>query len=139
VFATPEVALGVAPAQIAPFVVRRIGATRGRWSMLSASRLTAASAQQAGFADRVVPRGELAAAVTGDLAALASAEPAALRATKRIVRRAVEAPLPVALDAAAHEFAVLLRHGAAREGIAATRERRAPAWRVAVPPLPDFT
>ncbi len=139
VFATPEVALGVAPAQIAPFVVRRIGATRGRWSMLNATRLPAAAAQQAGFADCVVPRDELAAAVTGDLAALASAEPAALRATKRIVRRAIEAPLPEALDAAALEFAGLLRHGAAREGIAATREKRAPAWRVAVPPVPDFT
>jgi isohexenylglutaconyl-CoA hydratase len=138
VFATPEVSLGVAPAQIAPFVIRRVGATRGRWSMLSAARLTAAAAQQAGFADCVVPRAALSAAVEADLRLLALAEPAALRATKRIVRNSVESPLPAALDAAAIEFAGLLRHGAAREGIAATREKRAPAWQVAVPRLPDF-
>ena len=44
-FAMPEVVLGVAPAQIAPFIVRRLGATRARWLMLSAARLTAAAAR----------------------------------------------------------------------------------------------
>ncbi|MGB5104936.1 MAG: enoyl-CoA hydratase/isomerase family protein, partial [Steroidobacteraceae bacterium] len=56
VFGTPEVTLGVAPAQIGPFIVRRIGATRGRWCMLSAARLAAAVAAGVGLADRVVPR-----------------------------------------------------------------------------------
>jgi hypothetical protein len=32
-----------------------------------------------------------------------------------------------------------LRHGAAREGIAATLARRAPAWQTQLPELPDFT
>ncbi len=139
VFGTPEVTLGVAPAQIGPFIVRRIGATRGRWCMLSAARLAAAVAAGVGLADRVVPRAGLGAAVGEELCQLAVAEPAALRATKRIVHNALDEPLPQALDAAALEFAGLLRHGAVREGIAATREKRAPAWQVAVPPLPDFT
>ena len=68
----------------------------------------------------------------------AAAEPAALRATKRIVNRTLEAPLGAALDAAAQEFAGLLRHGAAREGIAATMGKRAPAWTTPPPELPDF-
>ena len=37
------------------------------------------------------------------------------------------------------EFAGLLRHGAAREGIAATMAKRAPAWSTPLPDLPDFT
>jgi isohexenylglutaconyl-CoA hydratase len=139
VFATPEVTLGVAPAQIAPFIVRRIGATRGRWSMLSAARLPAAVAAEVGLADRVVARAGLVVAVEAELRQLAVAEPAALRATKRIARLALDEPLPRALDAAALEFAGLLRHGAVREGIAAPRDKRAPAWQAAVPPLPDFT
>jgi isohexenylglutaconyl-CoA hydratase len=69
---------------------------------------------------------------------MAAAEPAALRATKRIVNRTLEAPLGAALDAAAQEFAGLLRHGAAREGIAATMAKRAPAWTTPLPDLPDF-
>jgi len=137
-FATPEVTLGVAPAQIAPFLVRRAGARRARWLMLSGARLKAPEAFAAGLADVVVPSAELREALSADLKRLLSAEPAALRATKRIVNRALEAPLGESLDSAAQEFAGLLRHGAAREGIAATLAKRAPAWAVAVPELPDF-
>jgi isohexenylglutaconyl-CoA hydratase len=137
-FAMPEVTLGVAPAQIAPFVVRRAGARRARWLMLAAARLSATEARDAGLADVVVPAAALRAALEADLRLLASAEPAALRATKRIVTRTLEAPLAASLDAAAQEFAGLLRHGAAAEGIAASRARRPPAWAEPLPELPDF-
>ncbi len=86
----------------------------------------------------VVPAAGLRAALEAELRLLAAAEPAALRATKRIVNRTLEAPLAASLDAAALEFAGLLRHGAAREGIAATVGRRATAWAVPLPELPDF-
>lgn len=137
-FAMPEVTLGVAPAQIAPFVVRRAGARQARWLMLSGARVGAAAALQAGLADVAVPAAQLRDALAADLRLLAAAEPAALRATKRIVNRTLEAPLGTALDAAAQEFAGLLRHGAAREGIAATMARRAPAWTTPPPDLAEF-
>ncbi len=137
-FAMPEVTLGVAPAQIAPFVLRRAGARRARWLMLSGARIKAAAARDAGLADRVVPGTELREAVASELQLLSAAEPAALRATKRIVNRTLEAPLGAALDSAAQEFAGLLRHGAAREGIAATMAKRAPAWSTPLPVVPDF-
>ena len=138
-FAMPEVTLGVAPAQIAPFVVRRAGTRRARWLMLSGARAKGAAARDAGLADVVVPGTELRDAVAAELRLLSAAEPAALRATKRIVNRTLEAPLGAALDAAALEFAGLLRHGAAREGIAATMAKRAPAWSTPLPAMPDFT
>jgi isohexenylglutaconyl-CoA hydratase len=137
-FAMPEVTLGVAPAQIAPFVVRRIGATRARWLMLSGERLDASKAFDLGLADEISPAQEIRAAVSRSLAKLALAEPAALRATKRIVDRSLRGGLGDTLDDAAREFARLLRHGAAREGIAAVRERRAPLWRITAPGLPEF-
>lgn len=139
VFSMPETTLGVAPAQIAPFVTRRLGATRARWLMLRPARLDARAAVAAGVADRLVAVDQTAAAVREELAALAVTEPAAVRATKRIVQRASLLDLPDALDDAAREFAGLLRHGQAREGIAASRERRAPAWHTPVPELPEFT
>jgi isohexenylglutaconyl-CoA hydratase len=137
-FAMPEVTLGVAPAQIAPFVVRRVGARCARWLMLSGARLKGAAAREAGLADTVVPAAELRDVLAAELRLLAAAEPAALRATKRIVNRSLEAPLGTSLDAAAEEFAGLLRHGSAREGIAATMARRAPAWATTPPDLADF-
>lgn len=137
-FAMPEVTLGVAPAQIAPFVVRRVGARSARWLMLTGARLKAPAAGEAGLADAVTPVDGLRAALEAELRLLAAAEPAALRATKRIVTRTLESPLPAALDAASQEFAGLLRHGAAREGIAATIAKRAPAWSAPLPELPEF-
>ena len=138
VYAMPEVTLGVAPAQIAPFVARRIGATRARWCMLAAARLDAGAALADGFVDVVVPLTDLKQTVAAELGLLALTEPIALRATKRLTLRNLEAPLAVALDAAARDFAELLRAGAAREGIAASRERRRPAWHAEVPALPEF-
>jgi isohexenylglutaconyl-CoA hydratase len=138
VFAMPEVTLGVVPAQIAPIVARRLGATRARWLMLSATKLDADGALAAGLADVATPVDDLAVAVAAELRALAVAEPRALRATKRLVTLATSVPLGEALDGAALEFAALLRAGAAREGIAAARERRRPAWCVDVPSLPEF-
>jgi isohexenylglutaconyl-CoA hydratase len=137
-FAMPEVTLGIAAAQIAPFVVRRVGATRARWLMLAAKRLDAHAALAAGLADVVSPLATLASTVGTELQALTVAEPQSLRATKRLVTLATSSPLGAALDGAAHEFAALLRGSAAREGIAAARDRRRPAWHVAVPTLPEF-
>ncbi len=139
VLAMPEVTLGVAPAQIAPFIVRRAGAMRGRWLMLAASRLAATAALDAGLVDLVVPASDLRKALAADLRMLAAAEPAAVRATKRIVGLAIANSLGATLDSAALEFASLLHHGGAREGIAAARQKRAPAWQGAgAPMLPEF-
>ncbi|MGB7904204.1 MAG: enoyl-CoA hydratase-related protein [Steroidobacteraceae bacterium] len=138
VFAMPEVTLGVAPAQIAPFVARRVGAARARWLMLAAARLDADAARADGFVDVVVSMADLKNTVAAELGLLALTEPTALRATKRLTLRNLEAPLEAALDAAARDFAALLRAGAAREGIAASRERRRPAWHTEVPALPEF-
>ncbi len=138
-FALPEVTLGVIPAQIAPFIARRAGTTQARWLMLSAARLDARAAAAAGLVDAVVSGAALQEAVQDELRRLAAAEPAALRATRQLVSRNLELPLPAALDAAALDFARQLRTGAAQEGIAASRERRAPAWSCAVTDLPEFT
>jgi isohexenylglutaconyl-CoA hydratase len=138
IFAMPEVTLGVAPAQIAPFVIRRVGAMRARWIMLAATRLDAHAALAAGLADVVSPLATLESTVRAELQVLTVAEPRSLRATKRLVTLATSSPLGAALDGAADEFAALLQAGAAREGIAATRDRRRPAWHVAVPTLPEF-
>jgi isohexenylglutaconyl-CoA hydratase len=137
-FALPEVTLGVIPAQIAPFIARRAGTAQARWLMLSAARLDARSAANAGLVDAVVTTAALPEAVRSELQRLAAAEPAALRATKRLACRNLELPLPAALDAAARDFATQLRTGAAQEGIAASRERRAPAWGCAIDQLPEF-
>ena len=138
VFAMPEVTLGVAPADRAD---RRPppGCTSRPLAHVERDETRRGRRARGGPRRRRDAGRRTAVAVAAELRALAVAEPRALRATKRLVTLATSVPLGEALDGAALEFAALLRAGAAREGIAAARERRRPAWCVDVPSLPEFT
>ncbi len=54
-FGLPETSLGVIPAQIAPFVVKRIGMTHARRLALSGARFTGAEALRLGIVHHSVP------------------------------------------------------------------------------------
>ena len=56
-FATPEVTLGIVPAQIAPFVVRRLGDARARDWLLSGARWSAEQAMAAGLVNAIADTG----------------------------------------------------------------------------------
>ncbi len=127
-FATPEVTLGVVPAQIAPFVVRRLGAARARRWLLTGARQDAAAALQDGLVDEVAPAGGLDEALTRAIARHCAAAPQAVAATKQLLRVEAETPLPQLLDAAAHAFAAGLRGPEARQGLAAFSARQPAPW-----------
>jgi isohexenylglutaconyl-CoA hydratase len=126
-FGTPEVTLGIVPAQIAPFVVRRMGgAAAPRW-LLTGERFDAAAAQRAGLVDEVVD-GDMDAAVQAAIARHAAAAPQAVAATKRLLLVQPETPLLALLDDAALAFAQALRGTEAPQGLAAFSARRVPPW-----------
>ena len=56
-FATPEVTLGIVPAQIAPYVVRRLGSAIARDWLLSGARWSAAEALSAGLVNAIADGG----------------------------------------------------------------------------------
>ena len=126
-FGTPEVTLGIVPAQIAPFVVRRMGAANARRWLLTGERFDAAAAQRDGLVDEVVD-GDMDAAVQAAIARHAAAAPQAVAATKRLLLAQPETPLPALLDDAALAFAQALRGTEAPQGLAAFTARRAPPW-----------
>ena len=126
-FGTPEVTLGIVPAQIAPFVVRRMGSAAARHWLLTGERFDAAAAQRAGLVDEVVD-GDMDAAVQAAIARHAAAAPQAVAATKRLLLAQPETPLSALLDDAANSFAQALRGTEAPQGLAAFAARRAPPW-----------
>ncbi|MFM0156895.1 MULTISPECIES: enoyl-CoA hydratase/isomerase family protein [Paraburkholderia] len=138
-FSMPETTLGLPPAQIAPFIVARIGKTRARWLMLTGRRLSAAEALYAGLADETATPGGLNIVLQSELSRVLAAEPVAQRATKRIVADAAKRELPLVLDAAADAFAMALRSGTVTEGLVALAEKRAPSWRIAAPTTPELS
>ena len=79
----PEVDLGVCPAVVAPWLVRRIGAGRARAMLLQGGTMTGAEGFAAGLATHLVAEEALDSA-TSDLARrLVAGGPKALAATKR--------------------------------------------------------
>lgn len=126
-FATPEVTLGIVPAQIAPFVVRRLGQAAARRCLLTGERWDAAAAQRLGLVDDLV-EGDMNAAVQAAIARHAAAAPQAVAATKRLLLAQTDTPLPALLDEAAMAFTQALRGPEAPQGLAAFAARKAPPW-----------
>ena len=129
-FATPEVTLGLPPAQITPFIVARLGEAAALRLLLSGQRLKAIDALACGLIDEVLAPEALEPRLTALLGQLLRAEPAALRATKAIAHRHRGQPLGATLDFAAQQFALALRSSQPAEGLAAFAARRTAAWAV---------
>lgn len=123
-FSLSETTLGLVPAQIGPFVVRKIGLFNSRRLALTGQRFGAEEALRAGFIDQA---GDVDAALTATLNAIGRCEPAANAATKRVFNAAARNVDPSELDAAAKEFARCLR-GAGRRGAAAFASKQTPDW-----------
>lgn len=128
VFATPEVTIGVVPAQIAPFVQRRLGDKAARALMLQGARHTAAQMQLMGLVDDVGSESDLQNMLNKALQAHARAAPAAVIATKQLMGMTFFKDLPPVRLAAASAFAAQLRSAEAQEGLAAFAQKRTPAW-----------
>jgi methylglutaconyl-CoA hydratase len=82
----PEVDLGVCPAVVAPWLVRRLGAGRARAVLLKGGLMSGAEAGALGMVHSVVPTlAELDGAVAELTGSLAAGGAAALRATKGLL------------------------------------------------------
>jgi methylglutaconyl-CoA hydratase len=128
-FAFSEVRLGIAPATIAPFVVRKIGFSRARALFLTGERFGADLAREIGLVHEVVPEGELDAAVERVAAQLLQGGPAAQAAIKEALRQ-VEATEPMEALGIMTQLIAELRIGEeGQEGLGAFLEKREPFWR----------
>ncbi|TNF62576.1 MAG: enoyl-CoA hydratase/isomerase family protein [Burkholderiales bacterium] len=127
VFATPEVTLGLPPAQIAPFVWARLGDALARQCLLQGRRLDAQAAQQHGLVDELVDDAALEAALGQTLQRLRQAAPSAVAATKQLLGR-LRWKMPDLRDEAALAFASALRGREASAGLAAFAARRPAPW-----------
>src|SRR5215204_5319477 len=93
-FAFSEVRLGIAPATIAPFVVRKVGHSRARALFLTGERFDAEAAREIGLVHEVIPQGELDSTVEQVVAQLLQGGPAAQAAIKELLRQ-IEATEPM--------------------------------------------
>ncbi|MEO0368992.1 MAG: enoyl-CoA hydratase-related protein [Pseudomonadota bacterium] len=129
-FAMPETGLGIIPAQIAPFVVARVGITQARQLALFGKRINGKEAQQIGVAHEVVngPE-ELDKALAFALKLASKAAPNATAATKSLLLDVDETlVIESILDRAADDFTAAITSEEGLEGTRAFVEKRNPAW-----------
>ena len=128
-FCAPEVRRGLVPAQILPWLVRRMGRSAATRMVLRADVIDATEAARLGLVHQVVPdAAALEAAVAAVAADLRQGGPLALAETKNLIA----ALGPLSPEGYAEEgsraFARCASGEEAREGIAAFQEKRAPRW-----------
>jgi methylglutaconyl-CoA hydratase len=128
VFALSEVRLGLAPAVISPYVIRRIGQTQARRYFLTGERMDAPTAARLGLVHEVTSEDALDGAVGKIVGHLLAGGPDALRACKRL---ALEVPHVAEADVDGLTSGIIadLRVGSeGQEGMRAFLGKRAPAW-----------
>jgi methylglutaconyl-CoA hydratase len=121
VFGFSEVRLGIIPAVVSPFVLRRIGPGAARRFFLTGERFDAAVALRIGLVHEVAA--DLDAAVERVVADLLDGGPEAVRAAKRL---ALERPERIETARIAAERRTSEE---GQDGLRAFLEKREPAWR----------
>ena len=128
-FALTETSLGIPPAQIAPYLVARLGERVARRLALTGARLDGPEAVAAGLADFSCDGdAERDARLAALLSAVERCAPGANAETKRLFRACRTEPPEAYVETAAQSFAAALRGPEGREGLAAFTEKRAPSW-----------
>lgn len=128
-FGMPETSRGLPPAQIAPFVVQRIGLTQSRRLALTSAQFRGAEALRLGLVhDSFATEEELQAKLGETLQQVLNCGPNANALTKQIVLSAGKQDMDTVLDDAAQKFAQCARGAEAPEGITAFMQKRAPKW-----------
>ncbi len=128
-FSAPEVRRGLVPAQILPWLARRMGRSHATRLVLQGDVLGAAEAEAAGLVHAVLPdRAALEAEVARIAADVLEGAPGAVSETKALIAALGEVAPPAYAAAGAAAFARCAAGPEAAEGIASFQARRKPAW-----------
>lgn len=121
--------IGVHPGMGATWSLPRLVGPALAAELLYTSRMIeGAEAGRIGLANRVLPRNEVLTSAQATAAEIAGNAPRAVRAVKRALRRTENASIEDQLQFEASEQAKNFESADAHEGIAAVREKRAPAF-----------
>lgn len=128
VFGFTEAKLGILPAVISPFAIRKIGLSAARELFLTGARFSAGRARELGLVHAVVAAPELDAAVARYVGELTTSAPGAITGAKQLIRavagRAPAEVAPLTAKAIAHHRT----SPEGQEGMRAFLEKRKAGW-----------
>ena len=128
VFGFTEARLGIVPAVISPFVLRKIGRSHARALFLTGERFDSARALRIGLVHEAVPAAGLDAAVARTIDAILACGPQATRVAKTIVRTVSMMSAEEARAWTAQTIAKRRASDEGQEGLRAFLEKRKPDW-----------
>lgn len=128
-FRLPETSLGLVPAQIAPYLVERLGFAEAKRLAVTGGRLDARTALTLRLVHELaVDDDALTAALARVLEDILACAPGAVAATKRLISQARLAPPESLIDDAAAAFSASAQGAEGTEGTLAFFEKRKPYW-----------
>lgn len=128
VFGLTEVKLGILPAVVAPYVLRKIGISAARELFLTGVRFDAARAKGIGLVHEVVPADVLDAAVSRRIDEVLAASPAGIARAKALIREIAGAPPDHVIGLTTNAIAAQRVSDEGQEGLRAFLEKRKPSW-----------
>ncbi|MBE8191180.1 MAG: hypothetical protein HAW65_06220 [Alphaproteobacteria bacterium] len=127
--ALTETGIGVVPAQIARYIVERMGEFHARRVMLTAHRFTAVEGATMGLVDILVDDMAAAEAAEAEIkAGVRRCAPKANAATKALLEQNKILPTKEMIHYAGQAFARSVQSAEGREGVASFLEKRKPSW-----------
>jgi methylglutaconyl-CoA hydratase len=127
-FGLSEVKIGLVPAAISPYVIRRIGQSKAREYFLTGKRISARKALEIGLINEVVPHERLKKTVDEIANLLLSSGPEAIAACKELIHRVPEMNSDEVKEYTARMIANLRISEEGQEGMASFLEKRKPKW-----------
>ncbi len=128
IFSFSEVKIGVVPACISPYVVKRVGEGRAREFFLTGERMKAGKALNAGLVNQVVEPENLDDAVDAMIKQIVSSGPEAIKCCKTLLGTIAEQNMQDAKVYTARVIADLRKSGEGQEGMDAFLNKRKPNW-----------
>jgi methylglutaconyl-CoA hydratase len=127
-FGFTETRLGLIPANIGPYVLARMGATRAAEVFMSARVFDADEAVRLNLLSRTVDADGLEAAIEAEVLPYLSCAPGAMAEAKALMRDLAGRVTPEQVELAIDALARRWQSDEAREGVGAFFDKRAPSW-----------
>lgn len=127
-FGLTETKLGLIPANIGPYVIARMGATRAQEVFMSARLFDGSEAVRLNLLSRAVAADALDDAVEAEVVPYLSCAPGAVRDSKRLLRDLAGEVRGSDVEMAIDALALRWETAEAQEGVAAFFDKRRPPW-----------
>jgi methylglutaconyl-CoA hydratase len=127
-FAFSEVRLGILPAVISPYVVRKVGSSFATAAFITGIRFDSHRAFETGLVHSVVDEGQLDPEVGRFIEAIVSGGPEAVSAAKQLVREVAGHSPTEVRDLTVQRIAAARVSAEGQDGMRAFLEKRRPRW-----------